>query len=250
MPTYMDRKRYLVVMAAGHGTRMGAELPKQFLSLSGKAILHRTIQKFINAVPGINVVTVLPPDGEHVAWWKNYCRENNFICPQIIVKGGITRFHSVRAALEKVPDGALVAVQDGVRPMISEALIKKMFGVFAENEDIHALIPVTSMVDTLKLLRRTKDGNGNVLLSGLDGEVPDREKIFAAQTPQIFRSEELKAAYGQAYDTAFTDDASVAAGYKIPLTYCEGERLNFKITSPDDLVLAEAVLKIRSKVRG
>ena len=79
------------------------------------------------------------------------------------------------------------------------------------------------------------------------GEGVDRSEIFGAQTPQIFRSEEIKAAYSQPYDTLFTDDASVAEKYKIPLTFCEGERLNFKITSPEDMVLAEAVLGLKTR---
>lgn len=240
----MERKRYLVVVAAGHGTRMGASLPKQFISLSGKAILHRTILKFTDAVPGIRVITVLPPDGEYVSWWKNYCRERNFICPQEIVCGGITRFHSVKAALARIPDGALVAIHDGVRPLVSGKLIQTMFGAFDGDGDIRALVPVTPMVDTLKLIEKTRDGDGSVRLVSACGEVPDRDKIFGAQTPQIFRSEDIRAAYGQAYCSAFTDDASVAAGYNIPLTYCIGERLNFKITSPEDLVLAEAVMRM------
>lgn len=233
----MDRKKYVIVMAAGHGTRMGSELPKQFLSLGGKAILHRTIQKFIDACPDITVVTVLPPDGEYEKWWKEYCIRTNFFCPQIIVKGGITRFHSVKSALSKVPDGALVAVQDGVRPMLSVKMIRTMFSRMSSEPDCRALVPVLPSIDTLKKLVR--DGDGTLVSSG---EEVDRSQIFGAQTPQIFRSEDIRAAYSQPYDTLYTDDASVAERYGIPLTFCEGERLNLKITSPDDMVLAEAIL--------
>lgn len=243
----MERKKYLVAVAAGHGTRMGADLPKQFIDLSGKAILHRTILRFIEAVPGIKVITVLPPDGDYISWWKNYCRERNFVCPQEIVRGGITRFHSVKSALSRVPDGALVAIHDGVRPLASKALIRTMFDAFDSDGELRALVPVTPMVDTLKLIEKTRGADGSVRLVSACGEVPDRERIFGAQTPQIFRSEDIKAAYAQAYRASFTDDASVAAGYNMPLTYCAGERLNFKITSPEDLVLAEAVLRIGGK---
>ena len=95
----MDRKRFVIIMAAGSGTRMGADRPKQFIELEGKAILQRTIEVFVRACPGIKVITVLPPD--HVDVWKEYCLKNNFTCPQVLVKGGITRFHSVRNALER-----------------------------------------------------------------------------------------------------------------------------------------------------
>lgn len=237
----MKRKCFLITMAAGHGSRMGSELPKQFLPLAGRAVLHTTISKFTEAVPGISVVTVLPQGGEYVEWWKRYCVENNFNCPQLIVNGGITRFHSVKAALSKIPDGATVAVQDGVRPLLSLDFIRAMFSRF-EEDDCHALIPVMPVVDTLKKLVR-EEGN----LVQATGPEPDRSVLFGAQTPQLFRSEDIRAAYGQAYDVSFTDDASVAARYGIPLTFCEGERLNFKLTTPEDMVLAEAVMKIRRK---
>ena len=239
----MDRNFFLIVMAAGHGTRMGADIPKQFLSLAGVPILQRTIQKFIDAVPGLQVITVLPPDEVHVNWWKTHCIEKNFSCPQMLVKGGITRFHSVRSALERVPDGALVAIQDGVRPLLSTGLIKSMLDSFSTTPGLRALIPVIPTVDTLKMLRR-EDG----VLVQSPGPEPDRSALFGAQTPQFFLSEDIKAAYRQPYDVSFTDDASVASRYEIPLAFCEGERLNFKITSPDDLLLAEAVLKVRGQV--
>ena len=207
-------------MAAGHGTRMHSELPKQFLDLAGIPELRRTITKFIDAYPDITVITVLPVDGDYEQWWRDYCEQSDFMCPQMIIRGGITRFHSVRAALEKVPDGALVAIHDGVRPMLSEGMIKLMFSVISEDEDIRGLIPVIPMVDTLKILKP----------SAVQSESGHK------------RSEDIKKAYSQAYDTSFTDDASVASRYKIPLVYIEGERLNFKITTPEDLAMAKAML--------
>ena len=144
-------------MAAGHGSRMGTELPKQFLPLGGRAVLHTTIRKFVEAVPDISVVTVLPQGGEYADWWRRYCVENNFNCPQMIVSGGITRFHSVKAALSKIPDGAVVAIQDGVRPLLSADFIRSMFSRFDE-WDCRALIPVLPVVDTLKMLRKDNDG--------------------------------------------------------------------------------------------
>ena len=148
----------------------------------------------------------------------------------------------MKAALAKVPDGAIVAIHDGVRPMLTREMIRTMFGSIDTDPDCHALIPVLPSIDTLKKL--TRDSGGNLVSSG---EGVDRSEIFGAQTPQIFRSEEIKAAYSQPYDTLFTDDASVAEKYKIPLTFCEGERLNFKITSPEDMVLAEAVLGLKTR---
>lgn len=233
----MERRRYVIVMAAGSGTRMGAALPKQFLELDGKVILQKTIEVFLEACPGITVVTVLPPD--FIDYWRSHCLEHNFICPQVIVPGGITRFHSVRNALEKIPDGALVAVHDGVRPLVTAGLVRNMFGMA---EKVPALIPVLPCIDTMKVLR--KDGNE---LKTVEGAVADRSVLYAAQTPQIFHSEVLKSAYSLPYDTSFTDDASVVQQYNVSLSYTMGERLNIKITTQEDLLLAEAVMSLRDK---
>ena len=225
-------------MAAGSGTRMGADRPKQFIELGGKAILQMTIEVFLKACPGISVVTVLPDD--FIDYWKRYCYRHNFTCPQTIVKGGITRFHSVKNALEKVPEGALVAVHDGVRPLVSEKLVAEMFD---QMSDTAALIPVIPCVDTMKVLRK-KGAKGAVILETVPGASVDRSMLYGAQTPQIFHSEVLKSAYSLPYDTSFTDDASVVEKYGKNLSYTMGERFNIKITTADDLVLAKAIMSM------
>lgn len=230
----MERKKFVIMMAAGSGTRMGAGRPKQFIELGGKAILQRTIEVFRRACPGISVITVLPED--FVQYWRDYCLEHNFSCPQVLVKGGITRFHSVRNALERVPEGALVAVHDGVRPLVSEKLVAELF---AKTQEHPAVIPVLPCIDTMKVLGE-KDGE----LVALPGRSVDRSELFGAQTPQIFHSEIIKSAYSLAYDTAFTDDASVVEKYGKNLSYVIGERFNIKITTQDDLVLAKAIMSL------
>lgn len=230
----MERKKYLIVTAGGVGTRMGAAVPKQFLELGGKPILRITMEKFMAAVPDIHIVTVLPE--ANIAYWRQYCIKENFTCPQRLVKGGFTRFHSVKNALAYVPDGALVAVQDGVRPLISASCIKRLF---EEAASVQALIPVMPVTDTLKVL--DKDKTGKLVSSG---EKADRSRFFGAQTPQIFWSEALKEAYTQGYDTLFTDDASVAERFGIPLSFTEGEKYNIKITTPEDLALAGKLLDL------
>lgn len=229
----MDRKFFLVAVAGGRGSRMGADIPKQFLPLKGRAVLERTIARFAEAFPGLSVVTVLPK--EHISTWDAYCSSRGFTVRQSIVPGGITRFHSVRVALSKVPDGAIVAIHDGVRPLVSVSLLRRM----AERmETERALIPVVPVTDTLKILDPSEGGG---LVTAPDPD-PLRSRFFAAQTPQMFLSEEIKAAYECPFDPSFTDDASVARKNNIPLSYIEGERYNIKITTPEDLVLAEAVL--------
>jgi 2-C-methyl-D-erythritol 4-phosphate cytidylyltransferase len=186
------------------------------------------------ACPDIKVVTVLPE--AHIEYWRNYCLERNFNCPQILVKGGITRFHSVKNALSKIPDGAVVAVHDGVRPLVSVEFIKEMF---MKAENLSALIPVLPCVDTMKVLLN-KDGE----LVTAEGQTIDRSVLYGAQTPQMFHSEILKGAYQQAFDTAFTDDASVVLKNGKNLSYLIGERFNIKLTTQDDLVLAKAILSL------
>ena len=236
----MERKKYLIAMAGGSGTRMKAGIPKQFLELDGKPILQKTIENFIDAIPGINVITVLPKD--HIDTWKDLCSENDFLCPQRLVEGGITRFHSVRNALEHVPDGATVAIQDGVRPLGSKELIRRLF---AEAEGCDALIPVTPTIDTLKAVRAETGADGKRHLAATGEPDPDRSQIWGAQTPQMFRSEKIKAAYSQPYETGFTDDASVAARFGLAVSYAEGERFNIKITTPEDLDIARFIISTR-----
>lgn len=231
----MERKKFVIIMAAGSGTRMGAQMPKQFLELDGKAILQKTIEVFQEACPGISVITVLPQD--HISYWRQYCLDRNFICPQILVPGGITRFHSVRNALDRVPDGAVVAVHDGVRPLLSPELVRD---VFKAAETQQAVIPVIPCVDTIKVLE-SKEGR----LEAVPGAKADRSVLYGSQTPQIFHSEVIKEAYSMAYDTAFTDDASVLEKYGKSLSFVIGERLNIKITTQDDLLLARAVMSLR-----
>ena len=225
----MRRKIYGIFVAGGSGTRMGGDLPKQFLILDGRPILQCTIERFLEAEPDMKVITVLPR--AHFQTWKDLCAAYSFNCPQVLVAGGLTRFHSVRNALAKVPRGAIVSIHDGVRPLVTPELVRRMLDRMAGG-GCRALLPVVPVVDTL---RSTVPGIPD----------PDRSKVVAVQTPQIFRSEDIKDAYTQAYELSFTDDASVAARKGIPLAFEEGERFNLKITTPEDLVLAEAVLTRR-----
>lgn len=230
----MKSNFYAIVTAGGSGIRLGSSVPKQFLELTdGKCILQMSIEKFIEACPDVSIVTVLPK-----AWtdkWKEYCLSHNFQCPQMLVEGGITRFHSVQNALRRIPEGSIVAVHDAARPFISVDLIRKMLGMM---EHERAVVPVIPVTDTLKMIKRTDDS-----LVRMNIEAPDRSCVFGAQTPQIFHSEDLKAAYGRAYDLRFTDDASVAESIGIPVTYVEGEKFNIKITTREDLVFADAIVR-------
>lgn len=224
----IQKQKFVIIVAGGSGSRMGSETPKQFLTLAGKPILQHTIEKFVHALPEIKIITVLPKD--QIEYWKEYCIKKSFHYPQIIVKGGITRFHSVKNALEKIPDGAVVAVHDGVRPFVSEELIRKSFSECSEEKP--AVIPVVPAIDTLRFLQHNEQKN---ILENVPDKPLDRKNVYAVQTPQLFLSEILKESYNLPFDTSFTDDASVVERKEIPLSFIEGERFNIKITTPDDL---------------
>ena len=223
----MSRAVYAVFVAGGSGTRMGGDVPKQFLDLGGIPILQRSVERFLDAAPDARVIVVLPE--RHLDQWQELCLQHAVSFPQTIVHGGMTRFHSVQNALGKVPDGAIVSIHDGVRPLFTPGLVRAMLDRMQLPGGPQALIPVVPVTDTL----RSTD-------SSLPA--PDRSRLVAVQTPQMFLSEVLKRAYRQPYDTAFTDDASVAerAGARIELF--PGEKYNLKITTPEDLALARLLI--------
>lgn len=209
---------------------MGGGLPKQFRLLDGMPVLARTIANFAAALPGAQIVVALP--AEHTAFWRDLAAR--FDVPEhTVVTGGAERFHSVRNALESIaPDTELVAVQDGVRPLGSAELIRRVVDAAARHG---AAIPVVEVVDSL---RQT---------DGTTSRPVDRSRLRAVQTPQAFRTEILRRAYRAEYSPEFTDDASVVERSGEPVFLCEGERQNIKITAPEDLVFAEALLASRAQ---
>lgn len=224
----MERKKiYAVFVAGGSGVRMGSATPKQFLDLAGKPVLLRTVERFVEAIEDVNIIVALPR--AHFDTWRKICLDAKFDYPQMLVEGGVTRFHSVKNALEKVPDDAAVLVHDGVRPMVSFSLIRTLTEMAEKGR---CVVPVTPITDTLKSLVPAEE-EGEWRESGVPA--PDRGSLFGAQTPQAFPAHKIKKAYGCAYQVSFTDDASVLSYNKIPLTYIKGERYNVKITTPEDL---------------
>lgn len=223
-------KRYAVIVAGGQGVRMGADRPKQFLEIGGKPILRHTIERFQAYDPKIDIILVLPEAQKD--WWRDYCRQTGFLERYTMVSGGITRFHSVQNALRFVSDDGRVAIHDGVRPLLSAALLERLFEAA---EKYPAVIPAVPVVESV---RRKEDEEFSVPVS--------RDGLVLVQTPQLFDARLLKDAYRQPFSPAFTDDASVfeAAGGTVHIV--PGDRINLKITTPDDLGLAAALLAISS----
>lgn len=221
-------KRYAIIVAGGQGVRMGADRPKQFLEIGGKPILRHTIERFLAFDPAVEIVLVLPAAQKD--WWRDYCRQHGFLERYSMVSGGITRFHSVQNALKYVGNDGIVAVHDGVRPFLRSDLLVRLF---AAAETHRAVIPAVPVVESVRRME------------GEAASVPvRRDGLMLVQTPQLFAASVLQEAYRQAFSTAFTDDASVVEAAGIPVHVVPGDRINLKITTPDDLQLAETLLTI------
>ncbi len=215
------RPVYVVITAAGKGMRMGCNIPKQFLSIEGRSILSRTIDRFAPYADEF----VLSLSEDAIEFWERVrSEEQELLPPHRVVVGGETRFHSVRSALREVPDGALVAIHDGVRPYVSRRTIECCL---ASALTAAAAIPVQAVVESLRML----DRNGRSV-------AVNRSDFVSVQTPQCFLSERIKQAYEQAYSPRFTDDASVYEAFfgQGSVLLVEGNSQNIKITRPVDLL--------------
>lgn len=226
----------VIIVAGGSGTRCGGTLPKQFALLGGMPVLARTINVCAEALPGAEIVVVLPE--RYTAFWTDFAARFD-VAKHHTATGAAERFDSVRRGIEALrSDPELIAVQDGVRPLASVGMIRR---VAADAAHYGAAIPVIAAVDSLREVEA--DAEGRITAS----HIVDRRRFRSVQTPQIFRAELLRKAYDRPYRADFTDDASVveAAGGSIHLS--EGERSNLKITTPEDFILAEALLAAREE---
>lgn len=223
-------KRYAVIVAGGKGTRMGGDVPKQFMPIGGRPVLMRTLERFHAFDPEMHLVVVLPADQQD--YWRELCECYHFTLSHALATGGATRFDSSRHGLALVPDeeGVLVAIHDGARPFVS---VETMARCFAKAGEVGGAVPVLPVTDTL---RRKTAGEGS--------ETVDRSCYCRVQTPQVFDVRLLKAAYAQPYRPEYTDDASVyeySGAHQVALV--EGNVENIKLTTPFDLLVGEALLR-------
>lgn len=219
-------KRYLLIVAGGFGRRMDSQLPKQFLLLDDRPVLMHTIERLSSMIRDASVVVVLP--STYTEYWGSLLLRYGFSLPHTVVEGGEERFHSVVKGLACLPGEGLVAIHDGVRPLVSEMTVRRCFDEVTRSE---AVIPVVAPAESVRM-------------ATVRGTMPlNRESVLLVQTPQVFRLDLIKRAYARDYDIGFTDDAIVAEKAGIAVTVVEGNRENIKITTPADLLYAEAVLK-------
>lgn len=216
----------VIIVAGGSGRRMGATLPKQFMMLGNEPILSHSINRIHEALPAAEIVVVLPE--EHIALWRNIAARFD-VAHHKITAGGTERFYSVKNGLKELSDDVkIIAVHDAVRPLASKKLIIKLI---LEAEKNIAVIPVVAPVDSFRKIE------------GDNSKIIDRSALRIVQTPQVFDATILRRAYEQDFSSTFTDDASVVEAIGEKITLCEGERGNLKITTPEEMVIASALLE-------
>ena len=216
----------VIIVAGGSGRRMGATLPKQFMMRGNEPILAHSINRIHEALPAAEIVVVLPE--EHIALWRNIAARFD-VAHHKITTGGTERFYSVKNGLKELSDEVkIIAVHDAVRPLASKKLIIKLI---LEAEKNIAVIPVMAPVDSFRKIE------------GDNSKIIDRSALRIVQTPQVFNATILRRAYEQNFSSTFTDDASVVEAIGEKITLCEGERGNIKITTPEDMIIATALLE-------
>ena len=219
---------YIIIVAGGKGLRMGGDIPKQFLPVGGIPVLMRTMMRFHEYSPELQIILVLPKTQQE--YWNSLCRQHQFNIPYMLADGGKTRFHSVQNGLALVPDDTdgVVGVHDGVRPFVSVETIARCYD---EARQSGAVVPVIPVVETVRHLDA----------DGVSHTVP-RDEYRLVQTPQCFSIQLLRAANEQPYNDGFTDDASVVESFGHEIRLVEGNRENIKLTTPGDMKMAEMLI--------
>jgi 2-C-methyl-D-erythritol 4-phosphate cytidylyltransferase len=221
-------KKVAIITAGGMGSRMGANLPKQFLLLKGKPLLWHSFKAFLNAYKDFSFVLVLPENFINAA--NELIDELQISSNVTIVIGGDTRFDSVKNGLSVIKEPAIVFVHDGVRCLVSSDLIIRCFEQAMEKG---SAIPAVVSTDSIRIA--LENGHKSI----------DRSSIRIIQTPQTFKSDLILPAFHQAYKDSFTDEATVVESFGIDVHLIEGDYQNIKITRPIDLVIAEKILEER-----
>ena len=217
-------QKVALIVAGGKGERMNTDIPKQFLLLNGTPILIHTLKQFSHFE---EIVLVLPYS--QFEYWRELCSTYNFTQKHVLVAGGTSRFYSVKNGLEKIDENSVIAIHDGVRPLISTKLIDSLI---TKTKNGVGIIPIVPLKDSI----RKVEGENSTHL--------DRSNLYKVQTPQCFLSTDIKEAYTQEFSDTFTDDASVfEAKGRGRITTLLGEEKNLKITTKEDLTIANEFMQ-------
>lgn len=219
-------KRFIVIVAGGKGLRMGSEIPKQFLLFKGKPVLIRTMESFYSFDSSAEIIVVLPQS--QIEYWRELCEKYGNTIPHKIVEGGKERFNSVQNGINSIKENGIVAVHDGVRPIVSKQMLERGFTMA---EQYGCAVPFVDSVDSLRVI----DGDTT--------EVLNRSIVKRIQTPQIFDVKKLQKVMNAEYRPEFTDEATVWELSGSKLYFYEGDFRNIKITTPEDLRIAEMFLE-------
>ena len=215
-------QKVALIVAGGKGERMNTDIPKQFLLLNGTPILIHTLKQFSHFE---EIVLVLPYS--QFEYWRELCSTYNFTQKHVLVAGGTSRFYSVKNGLEKIDENSVIAIHDGVRPLISTKLIDSLI---TKTKNGVGIIPIVPLKDSI----RKVEGENSTHL--------DRSNLYKVQTPQCFLSKDIKEAYTQEFSDTFTDDASVFEANGGEITTLLGEEKNLKITTKEDLKIASILI--------
>lgn len=218
-------QKYVIIVAGGSGSRMGSEIPKQFLLINGLPILMHTINRFFDYDKDISLILVLPE--KQIEYWRDLCQKYNFKIAHQIAKGGETRYHSVKNGLKLISNEGIVAVHDGVRPLVNTNVILKCFETAMKKGNA---IPYVNIKESI---RKIENDNSFSL---------ERDNYIIVQTPQVFKSELIINAYKIGFKKRFTDDASIIEDYGEKINLIKGNDENIKITNKIDLKYAELLL--------
>ncbi len=223
-------KKFAVLVAGGKGMRMGSALPKQFLPLNGKPVLAHSVMAFMNAFADIQIIIVLPAD--QLSYAQMILSALPDPIDAIILSGGETRFHSVQNGLKAIDGEGIVFVHDGARPMVTPTLIKRCF----EQALIKgSAIPAIPVADSMRIV------------DGEDSSPVNRDHMRIIQTPQTFKTEVIMPAFQQSYSADFTDEATVVETWGKEIFLVEGEKGNLKVTTQEDMIIAEALMTALAK---
>jgi len=222
-----DFKKYAIIVSGGVGSRMKNSVPKQFLEVNKLPILMHSIRAFNHN----NIHIVLVQNDAYKEMWASLCIKHQFDVPYSTVSGGETRFHSVKNGLSHIfkkedqLDQILIAIHDGVRPLVSQNLINRSFEEVLRKK---AVVPAVASRDSIRMVNENKQ---SISLR--------RDRVHLVQTPQTFNGELLREAYQAPYSSEFTDDASVIEKSGYPIHLIDGDIRNIKITYPIDIAIAE-----------
>jgi len=224
---------FVIIVAAGAGSRMKEDIPKQFLLLDNRPVVMHTIEKFCHCSFNPEIILVLSKEMEE--YWKDLCEKYKFNKPLSVVFGGKSRFQSVRNGIDYIASkyhinaNNKIAVHDGARPLVSSRLIEELYHVCTA--EIKAVVPAVKSINSVRIG------------SQMNNKPYDRETVWQIQTPQVFDAKLLIEAYKQQESTEFTDDASVVEKMSNTIFLHQGDQWNIKITYKEDLIIAHSLIK-------